>query len=118
MNPKEINTENKKRKLYRKLLNKYLISAIVFIVWMLFFDQNSYMIHRELDKQIRELKHDRKSYSEKLEKEKARIEEMKSDSTEIERVARERHYLKKKDEDIFIIEEKKVKKQVEETSKK
>src|SRR5690606_15231963 len=116
--PKEINTENKKRKWYRKFLNKYLISGIVFIVWMLFFDQNSYMIHRELDKQIGELKHDRKSYSEKLEKEKARIEEMKSDSSEIERVARERHYLKKEDEDIFIIEEKKVKKQTEETLKK
>ncbi len=118
MNPKEINTEKKKKKWYRVLLNKYLISAVVFIVWMLFFDQNSYMIHRELDKEINELKHDRKSFSEKLEKEKARIEEMKSDSTEIERVARERHYLKKEDEDIFIIEEKKVRKQVEESQKK
>lgn len=117
MNQKPNNTTNKKRKWYRILLNKYLIVAVLFVVWMLFFDQNSFLIHRELDEQIKELKHDKKSFAEKLKNENAKIQEMKSDSNEIERVAREKHFLKKEGEDVFIVEEKKVTKQTKEDKK-
>lgn len=101
--------EEKKKKWYRFFLNKYLITGILFLVWMFFFDQNSYLIHKELDQQIVELKQDKKNYNDKLDKENDRIDKMKKDSGEIERVAREKHFLKKEDEDVFIIEKKKVK---------
>lgn len=104
----ESNKTSKRNKWIRIILNKYLISSVLFAVWMLFFDQNSYLIHRDLDKQVRELKRDKKNYTEKLKKERARINQMKNDSTEIERVAREKHFLKKEGEDIFIVEERKV----------
>jgi hypothetical protein len=111
MNPLEDKIEKEKSgKWYKILLNKYLIVAVFFVVWMIFFDQNSYFIHKELNKEIKELNHDKKYYTEKLEKESIQIHRMKTNVDEIERVAREKHYLKKEDEDVFIIEEQKVKK--------
>lgn len=109
MGRSEENMNQPKRKWYRFLLNKYLIVTIAFIVWMIFFDQNSYLIHKELDNQIKELNYDKINFSQKLKSENEKIERMKSDTSEIEKVARERHFLKKEDEDIFVVEQKKVK---------
>ena len=100
----------KPRKWYRFLLNKYLIVSVLFVVWMFFFDQNSYFIHKELDKEIKTLNFDKKYFKEKLEKESIQIHQMKSNPEEIERIAREKHFLKKENEDVFIVEKRKVKK--------
>lgn len=111
MNPEKDKIESgKSNRWYKILLNKYLIVSVFFVVWMIFFDQNSYFIHKELDKEIKSLSQDKEYYEGKLEKESIQIHQMKTNVSEIERVARERHYLKKEDEDVFIIEEKKVKK--------
>ncbi len=110
MNPMKDKIESgKPNRWYKILLNKYLIVSIFFVVWMIFFDQNSYFIHKELDKEVKHLNHDKKYYEEKLKKESIQIHQMKTNASEIERVAREKHYLKKENEDVFIIEEKKVK---------
>jgi len=111
MNPEEDKIpKNKSNRWYKILLNKYLIVSVFFIAWMIFFDQNSYFIHKELDKEIKHLEQDKKYYREKLDRESIQIEQMKTNVDEIERVAREKHYLKKENEDVFIIEEQKVKK--------
>lgn len=114
MNPLEdpIKSTGKSSRWYKIFLNKYLIVGVFFVVWMVFFDQNSWFIHKELDKEIKELNRDKKYYQEKLEKETIQINRMKTDSNEIERIAREKHFLKKENEDVFIIEEQKVKKTI------
>lgn len=76
---------------------------ILFFVWMLFFDTNSYLIHRELNKEIDGLKDNAEFYQEQIEQDKSFIEKM-DDSEEMEKFARERYYLKKENEDIYIIE--------------
>ena len=70
---------------------------------MLFFDTNSYLIHHELDNDINGLKDNKEFYQEEINKDKVFIKKM-EDSNEIERFAREKYYLKKENEDIFIIE--------------
>ena len=35
--------------------NIYFIIIVSFIIWMLFFDSNSYLVHRELNKNILKL---------------------------------------------------------------
>ncbi|SMC83843.1 FtsB family cell division protein [Moheibacter sediminis] len=113
MNPLEdpIQEPGKSSRWYKIFLNKYLIVGAFFVVWMVFFDQNSYFIHKELDKDIQKLSHDKNYYQEKLKKETIQINRMKRDSNEIERIAREKHYLKKENEDVFIVEEQKIKNQ-------
>ena len=70
---------------------------------MIFFDTNSFFIHRELDQDIKGLEENKEFYKQEIDKDKAFIEKMK-DSTEMEKFAREKYYLKKENEDIYIIE--------------
>ena len=90
--------------------NRYFILTIAFAVWMFFFDQNSFFVHRELDKQIKLLEVDESYFQEHLNTETEKLDQLNSNPAEIERIAREKHFLKKDDEDIFIIEQEKVKK--------
>lgn len=76
---------------------------ILFLVWMVFFDTNSYLIHRELNKEIDGLKDNTEFYQEQINLDKSFIEKM-DDNEEMEKFARERYYLKKENEDIYIIE--------------
>ena len=81
----------------------YVLILIFFIVWMIFFDTNSFFIHQELDQDIKGLEENKEFYKQEIDKDKAFIEKMK-DSTEMEKFAREKYYLKKEKEDIYIIE--------------
>ena len=88
--------------------NRYFILTLAFAVWMIFFDQNSFFVHRELDKQIKLLEVDESYYQEHLDTEAEKLNQLNSNPAEIERIAREKHFLKKDDEDIFIIQQEKV----------
>lgn len=92
-----------KKKWVRFLSNKYVLILIFFIVWMVFFDTNSYFIHRELNEDIESLEKTKERYQEEIEKDRAFIEKM-ADSNEMEKYAREKYYLKKENEDIYIIQ--------------
>jgi cell division protein FtsB len=70
---------------------------------MFFFDTNSFFIHQELNDDINKLENNKKVYQEEIKNDKVFIDKMK-DSNEIEKFAREKYYLKKDDEDIYIIE--------------
>ncbi len=76
---------------------------ILFLVWMFFFDTNSFFIHQELNDDIKKLENNKKVYQEEIKNDKVFIDKMK-DSNEIEKFAREKYYLKKENEDIYIIE--------------
>ena len=45
----------KQNRIVRVISNKYVIIIGVFVVWMLFFDENSFINHRELDEEIDKL---------------------------------------------------------------
>ncbi len=76
---------------------------LLFAIWMFFFDTNSYFIHNELNKSIETLENNKNIYKNEIEKDKTFIDKMK-DSNEVEKYAREKYYLKKENEDIYIIE--------------
>ncbi|WP_313374554.1 septum formation initiator family protein [Chishuiella sp.] len=95
-------------RLFKIVWNRYFILSVAFIIWMFFFDQNSFFVHRELDKQIRLLEMDEAYFQKNLNKEKEKLNELNNNPAEIERIAREQHFLKKEDEDIFIIQQEKV----------
>ena len=93
----------KNNKWIRIIGNKYLIITVFFVFWMLFFDTNSFLIHKELNDDIKKLEENKKAYLEEIINDKIFIEKMK-DSVEIEKFAREQYYLKKENEEIYLIE--------------
>lgn len=95
--------ELRKKKWFRLLSNKYLLLGLFFIIWMLFLDSNSWLVHRELDDQIDELEKNKHYYKEEIAKDKNLIEHLK-DPEELEEYAREEYFMKRENEDVFIID--------------
>lgn len=85
------------------LKNIFVIIFIVFAVWMLFIDANSLLIHHELNEDISDLEDEKEYYNKEIEKDKKAIKGLSTDDG-IEKLAREKYYMKKDNEDIYIIE--------------
>ncbi|MEP0132137.1 MAG: septum formation initiator family protein [Eudoraea sp.] len=85
------------------LTNIYVLVLTVFVIWMAFFDTNSLLIHMELRKEIKKLEKTQEFLKEEIAKDKEIIEQL-SDPKELEKFARENYYLKKKNEEIYLIE--------------
>lgn len=89
--------------IFKMITNIFVMILIPFIIWMLFFDENSYLVHRKFDKEIEDLENTISFYKDKIKKDKETIKKL-QDSLELERFAREKYLMKKEDEDIYIIE--------------
>ncbi|RMA64837.1 FtsB family cell division protein [Ulvibacter antarcticus] len=96
-------SELKQKKWLRLISNKYVLILLLFVIWMFFFDTNSFLIHNELNHDVNALEDNKEFYKKEIKNDKVFIERMK-DSEQIEKFAREKYYLKKEKEDIFIIE--------------
>lgn len=70
---------------------------------MLFFDAHSWLLHNDLNKDIEALEDEKKYYKNEMKKDKKAIRELSTDEG-VEKVARETYYMKKHDEEIYIIE--------------
>ncbi|MBP2832368.1 septum formation initiator family protein [Aquimarina sp. U1-2] len=84
-------------------LNKYVLIVVLFVIWMLFLDTNSWLIHRELDQEIIELEDNKEYYIKEIIKDQKDIKVLK-DSSELEKFAREEYFMKRDNEEIYIIE--------------
>ena len=85
------------------LSNKYVLVLLFFFFLMLFLDTYSYLDHRFLDKEINELETNKVYYQNEINKDKKSIKTLKNPH-QIEKYAREKYYMKKDSEDIYIIE--------------
>lgn len=83
--------------------NIFVIILIVFSVWMLFFDSNSLLIHNELNREIETLEDEKDYYRKEIKKDNKIINELKKEEG-LEKFAREEYYMKRENEDIYIIE--------------
>ena len=93
----------KEKPIIKWLTNKYVLVFIFFIVWMLFLDNYSFIEHRILNKQINELEDNRDYYNMEIKTDQNKIKNLKNPDN-IEKYAREKYYMKKDSEDIFIVE--------------
>jgi cell division protein DivIC len=83
--------------------NRYVIVLAFFIVWMVFLDNTSYMEHRVLNKELNELEDNKTYYQNEIKKDEDNIKSLKNPD-QIEKYAREKYYMKRDSEDIYIIE--------------
>ena len=85
------------------LKNSYVIIIIIFVIWMIFFDSNSILVHNELNNDINDLNNQKEYYKNEIEKDNIELNQIKTDSG-LEKYAREKLYMKRDNEEIFIIE--------------
>jgi len=83
--------------------NIYVLISSASLIWMFFFPTNSFLIQSELQGQIKALEAEKEYLKEEIKKDRSILKKMSSDEA-IEKLAREKYLLKKKNEDVFIIE--------------
>lgn len=80
-----------------------MVMFLAFAIWMLFFDANSYLIHRELNSEMEDLENERDYYKKEIQKDKKALKALSTEEG-LERLAREKYYMKRENEEIYIIE--------------
>ena len=83
--------------------NKYILTSVLFVLWMLMFDQNNLNERRKNNRDYNQLIRERDYFQQKIEENRKRIEELKTNNDNLEKFAREQYLMKKDNEDIFII---------------
>ena len=89
--------------LMRSLRNKYLIALLVFLVWLLIFDRNSLIDRMKYIRTMHDLEDEKQYYLERIDEGSRRLNELKTDRDNLEKFAREQYYMKKENEDVFVI---------------
>ena len=83
--------------------NPMVFIVLIFVIWMIFFDTNSLIIHNELSNDIDKLNNQKKYFTNEINKDKSELKLLQTDSG-LEKYAREKLFMKKENEDIFLIE--------------
>lgn len=83
--------------------NRFVLTALVFFVWMLFFDQNDIISQIKLKNQLHELNKEKEYYKKQIKTTQSELENLLNDNEKLERFAREKYLMKKPNEDLFVI---------------
>ena len=84
---------------------KYLVVSILFLVWILFFDENSIISHQRQRRRLNEMLIQKRYYIEQISADKIKLEELNSGLNDLEKFAREQHHMSAPGEEIFIVVE-------------
>ena len=85
------------------LRNQYLLAIIMFIIWVLLFDNNNLIDRYHNIKALRQLQTDREYYMMRIEEDRRKLNELRTNNENLEKFAREEYYMKREDEDIYMV---------------
>jgi len=98
---------NKLKNLYARIkpyLNKYIITLVVFGVFIVFVDDNNVIRRVEYEMEIKGLRQEIRHYQELRDQSAEKLHKLHSSDEELERIAREDYLMKKPNEEVFIVE--------------
>ncbi|MDO4763712.1 MAG: septum formation initiator family protein [Flavobacteriaceae bacterium] len=84
-------------------LNIYTATIVIFMVWMIFFDSTSWLVINNLNKEISKHEQQLIFYQAELKKNNAHYKKLTQNKDEKEKFARENYFMKKSNEEIFIL---------------
>jgi cell division protein DivIC len=85
------------------LRNKYFLTITIFVVWILLLDTNNLVERVRQMSELHKLRQEKEYFTKKIEEDKKKLNELKTDDHNLEKFAREQYKMKKKDEDLYII---------------
>ncbi len=85
------------------LRNKYLLTMIIFIVWIALLDSNNLISRWKEMKNLKKLKAEKEYYVQRIEEDKRKLQELRTSDRNLEKFAREQYRMKRPDEDLYII---------------
>ncbi len=88
--------------LLRILRNKYFLTVVGILVWLLFFDKNDVFTQYELIDKCRKLNKEKEYYMAEIGKNKKDLQELRTNQKSLETFSREKYLMKKDNEDVFV----------------
>jgi cell division protein FtsB len=85
------------------LRNKYILTLIIFVVWLVLLDSNNLVARYKETKNLQKLKLEKEYYTKRIEVDQRKMKELKTDNQNLEKFAREQYKMKKPDEDLYIV---------------
>ncbi len=99
------NTIQAVKKIFNIIRNKYLLTIIGLVVWIVFFDKNDLKTQLKLRDDVKKLQEERNYYAAEIKQITSDISELNTNPETLEKFAREKYLMKKDNEDIFVIVE-------------
>ena len=93
----------KNSKFFKFFSNVYILITTVFLIWIIFIDSNSLAVNMKLKSQINELENKIKNLQNEINQDQKLISNLKNLDS-LEKYGREKHFMKKQNEEIYIIE--------------
>ena len=90
---------------YKSLKNKYVITLVIFTVWILFFDKTNVKNWLSESGKNSRMEREKKYYEDEIINVDKQLTLLRSNNDSLQKFAREQFYLKRDNEEIFIIEE-------------
>lgn len=90
------------QRLPRPLQNRYYLTLVVFLFWLVFLDKHNLWTQWRLTGAVNRLEYDREFYRQKIKEVREEAEEF---ETTKEKFAREHYFMKRKGEDVYLIQD-------------
>ena len=101
--PRNDDFEKLMKRLIELLRNKYFLAVVAFALWMLFFDKNDMISQYEYRTEVSKLQQEKDFYTKETASVKKDLKELDSNMNSAEKFAREKYFMKKDNEDVFVI---------------
>ena len=85
------------------ILTKYFITVFLFLIWMVFFYNTSFLVVNELNGEINRYEKQLAYYKDEYKKNDNFFKKLMTNKSEKEKFARENYFMKKPNEEIFIL---------------
>ncbi len=85
------------------LLNKYFLATLIFVLLLVFAKSNGIVRHFKQNRQMKQLKNQKEYYQREIGNTKKAINALLYDTARLEKYAREKYFMKKDKEDVFVI---------------
>ena len=85
------------------LANKYLLTGIAFVIWMLFFDRNNVPMQIQKVQELNKLEKSEQLLSGQILETRNELNQLKNNPATLEKYAREKYLMKKDNEDLFVV---------------
>ncbi len=85
------------------LRNKYVLSVLAFIAWMIFFDPKDWGLIAARRDKLKELQKSEQHLNLQIAETRKELSLLKTSAATIEKYAREKYHMKKDNEDLYIV---------------
>jgi hypothetical protein len=89
--------------IFNILINKYLLTTVAFVAWMIFFDSNNLLTRNKLQATLDSLYQAKQYFIQEIQRDSALYQGLLNDSAQLEKFAREKYLMKRDNEDLYIM---------------